>query len=258
MARAHRHYLPGCIWHITQRCHKKEFLLKFKYYKKRWMFWLYKAKQRFHISILDYMITSNHIHLLALSNGKENDIARTMHLVSGRTAWEFNHNRNQKGAFWEDRYHATAVETDDHLVQCMIYIDMNMVRAGVVKHPAEWPYCGYQELTSKKIRYTLINKKRLLQILQIKEKNFHEIYNEWINDYLEQENFYRESCWTESIAVGNKQFVERVKKKLGVKAKGRRIIERSGSFKLRETGTSYSLFRLPEKRCLSANICDSD
>ena len=50
------------------------------------------------------MVTSNHIHLLALSDGKDNDIARTMHLVSGRTAWEFNHNRNRKGAFWEDRY----------------------------------------------------------------------------------------------------------------------------------------------------------
>jgi putative transposase len=29
MARANRHYIPGCIWHITHRCHKKEFLLKF-------------------------------------------------------------------------------------------------------------------------------------------------------------------------------------------------------------------------------------
>jgi len=104
MARAHRHYLPGYIWHITQRCHKKEFLLRFKCYKKRWMYWLYIAKQKFHISIFNYMVTSNHIHLLALSDGKDNDIARTMHLVSGRTAWEFNHNRNRKGAFWEDRY----------------------------------------------------------------------------------------------------------------------------------------------------------
>jgi putative transposase len=29
MARANRHGIPGCIWHITHRCHKKEFLLKF-------------------------------------------------------------------------------------------------------------------------------------------------------------------------------------------------------------------------------------
>ena len=29
MARAKRHYIPGQIWHITHRCHKREFLLKF-------------------------------------------------------------------------------------------------------------------------------------------------------------------------------------------------------------------------------------
>ena len=30
MARANRHYIPGCVWHITHRCHKKEFLLRIK------------------------------------------------------------------------------------------------------------------------------------------------------------------------------------------------------------------------------------
>jgi len=42
----------------------------------------------------------------------------------------------RKGAFWEDRYHATAVEKERHLIRCMIYIDLNMVRAGVVDHPS--------------------------------------------------------------------------------------------------------------------------
>jgi len=28
MARAKRHYLTGHVWHITHRCHKKEFLLR--------------------------------------------------------------------------------------------------------------------------------------------------------------------------------------------------------------------------------------
>jgi hypothetical protein len=29
MPRANRHFLPGYIWHITHRCHQKQFLLKF-------------------------------------------------------------------------------------------------------------------------------------------------------------------------------------------------------------------------------------
>jgi REP element-mobilizing transposase RayT len=37
MARANRHILPGHVWHITHRCHKREFLLKFAKDRKRWV-----------------------------------------------------------------------------------------------------------------------------------------------------------------------------------------------------------------------------
>ena len=30
MPRANRHCIPGCVWHITHRCHKREFLHKFE------------------------------------------------------------------------------------------------------------------------------------------------------------------------------------------------------------------------------------
>jgi hypothetical protein len=45
-------------------------------------------------------------------------------------------------AFWEDRYHATAIEAGNHLRRCLVHIDLNMVRAGVVKHPSEWAHSG--------------------------------------------------------------------------------------------------------------------
>ena len=64
MARAKRHFLPGHVWHITHRCHKKEFLLKFARDRCRWLQWLFEAKKRCGIRILNYMVTSNHIHLL--------------------------------------------------------------------------------------------------------------------------------------------------------------------------------------------------
>jgi putative transposase len=40
-------------------------------------------------------------------------------LIAGRTAQEFNQRKGRKGAYWEDRYHATAVASDDHLVRCI-------------------------------------------------------------------------------------------------------------------------------------------
>ncbi len=102
------------------------------------MEWLYQAKKRYRdLSVLDYMVTSNHIHLLVFDNGGRNVIPDSIQLVAGRTGQEYNIRKNKKGAFWQDRYHATAVESNRHLHQCIACIDMNMVRAGVVDHPKE-------------------------------------------------------------------------------------------------------------------------
>jgi putative transposase len=68
------------------------------------------------------MVTSNPIHLLVKDTGPE-VIARSMQMIAGRTAQEYNQRKNGQGAFWEDRYHATAVEADEHLHRCLVYID---------------------------------------------------------------------------------------------------------------------------------------
>ncbi len=75
------------------------------------------------------MATSNHIHLVVFDGGGRDVIPKSMQLIAGRTGQEYNQRKMRKGAFWEDRYHATAVESGNHLLQCLVYIDLNMVRA---------------------------------------------------------------------------------------------------------------------------------
>lgn len=51
-----------------------------------------------------------------------------------------------KGAYWENRYFATTMDTDEYLARRLIYIDMNMVRAGVVIHPGKWKHSAYHKI----------------------------------------------------------------------------------------------------------------
>jgi hypothetical protein len=55
-------------------------------------------------------------------------LAKSLQLIAGRTGQEFNQRKERKGAFWEDRYHATAVEANEHLICCLVYIDLNTQR----------------------------------------------------------------------------------------------------------------------------------
>jgi putative transposase len=71
--------------------------------------WLFEAKRRYGLAILDYVVTLNHIHLLVVDDGERDIIPKSIQLVAGRTGQEYNERKGRKGAYWEDRYHATAI-----------------------------------------------------------------------------------------------------------------------------------------------------
>lgn len=248
MPRASRHFLPGYLWHLTHRCHEKSFLLKYNTDRKRWLYWLFEAKKRYGLCVHNYMITSNHVHLLVKDTGA-GVISRSMQLVAGRVAQEFNLRKGRRGAFWQDRYHATAVEKNHHFVLAMIYVDLNMVRAGAISHPCQWPFCGYYEHVARRKRYSIINRRELMGVLDIRsEPALVRMKRKWVEDALEEGPPCRDEKWTHSLAVGGQAFLETIKEKLGSNARGRRIRFDDGlaGGVIREECSVYSQFSSSE------------
>lgn len=239
MPRANRYFLPGHVWHITHRCHQKEFLLKFVKDRQRWRYWLFEARKRYGLSVLNYVVTSNHIHLLVRDRG-QGEIAQSMQLIAGRSAQEYNQRKNRKGAFWEDRYHATAVDTEAYLARCMAYIDLNMVRAGVVKHPSEWDTCGYCEIHAPSQRYAVIDQSALTEIFGFNtQEQLQQACRVWVDEALQSNQLQRDSAWSGSLAVGRLDFVEGVKVALGIRAQYRAVEAKEGLHMLHEPAVVY-------------------
>ncbi len=69
---------------------------------------------------------------------------------------------------------------------------------------------------------------------------FQETHKELVNESLANGKNFRQNQWTESIAVGSKGFIETIKEKLGILAKGRKILENDGGFHLREELGTYN------------------
>jgi hypothetical protein len=197
--------------------------------------------------VLNYAITSNHIHLLVRDKARNDVIPKSMQLIAGRTGQEFNQRKGRKGAFWEDCYHATAIETDEHLAKCMVYIDLNMVRAGVVNHPVEYEFSGYNEFKKPKQRYTLIDYEELTGLLGFKSmSSLSSTYKGWIDEAIKINNTSREERWSESVAVGSESFIRQTRDYLGYKAIGRKVHEKNGTFELKESISSYNAVFGPE------------
>ena len=240
MPRGNRHFLPGQVWHITHRCHQQVFLLKFARDRQHYLRWLFEAKKRYGLCVLNYMVTSNHIHLLVRDTAP-NVISQSIQLIAGRTGRDYNRRKARKGAYWEDRYHATAVEADEHLRRCLAYIDLNMVRAGAVKHPAEWAHCGYREIQAPPKRYAIIDLTVLSDLCGCATvAQFQKAHREWVDEALRVGVGGREERWSESLAVGGQAYLDQIKAALGGRAFHRQITEAQGIYALREPAASYT------------------
>lgn len=239
MPRANRLLLPGYVWHITHRCHKREFLLKFARDRQRWLWWLFQARKRYGLCVLNYIVTSNHIHLLVRDRGA-GEIAKSMQLIAGRTAQEYNQRKGRRGAYWEDRYHSTAVDTDVYLARCMVYIDLNMVRAGVVEHPIQWRASGFREIQYPPDRYRIIDQSALMEVLGVQEMGtLRQVHNQWVMQALNNDSNVCDSRWTQALAIGSESFVTRFQSELGVSGRHRELIPDGDGYRLGEPRKAY-------------------
>jgi hypothetical protein len=59
-----------------------------------------------------------------------------------------------------------------------------------------------------------------------------EVHGQWVDAFLKDGSNKRDARWTESIAVGDKEFVLETKARLGAKALGRKISEGNGHYEL--------------------------
>ena len=178
---------------------------------------MYQARRRHGLCVLDYIVTSNHIHRLVKDRG-EGEIAASMRLIAGRTAQACNRRKGRKGAFWEARYHATAVETGQHRARCLVCIDLHMVRAGVVAHPSAWKTAGCHGIQSPPERYRIIDRRVLASAREMRSaENLAGRHAEWVENALHQARSERNLRWSRAIAVGSEAFVRRVHAQLGIR-----------------------------------------
>lgn len=127
-----------------------------------------------------------------------------------------------------------------------------MVRAGVVKHPLEWPHGGYTEIQDAPRRYRIIDRVALMHLLGISySERLSQAHCAWVEEALKARERVREKRWTESIAVGDLRFLENVKDQMGGRALGRKVVPSGEGHELREMQASYNGHSHPRNAALS-------
>ena len=142
MARLPRFVISGQPQHIIQRGNNRDVIFAadedYQYYLQK----LADACKKYECEIHAYVLMTNHVHLLLTPHTK-NGISKVMQYIGRYYVQYFNFQYKRTGTLWEGRYKATLLDSDGYLLTCNRYIELNPVRAGMVKDPVEYPWSSY-------------------------------------------------------------------------------------------------------------------
>jgi putative transposase len=239
MGRFNRLHVESGIFHVTHRCHNKAHFLKFARDRNAYRNKLRDHLKQVNVHLFDYTITTNHVHLL-LETEEKSAVSTLMQQVAGEFASDYNRRKNRTNAVWGDCFHATLIEGGRYFFECLLYVELNMVRCGVVPHPREWAWGGYHEIMGNRRRYRLLDLNRLQWRLGCDSL---EAARQQIESGLQERiirgELKRTECWSHALAVGSRQFLENYQARIFSRAKTQIVEEPGGLCVLRETPPPY-------------------
>ncbi len=143
MPRKPRFFLPGVPVHIVQRGHSREPVFFEDNDYLAYLRWLKEGTERYKVDIHAYALMTNHIHILATTQDKDG-VTRMMQYVGRHYVPYINHTYGTSGSIWEGRYKASLIHDDEYLLTCMRYIELNPVRANMVRAPGQYRWSSHR------------------------------------------------------------------------------------------------------------------
>ncbi len=143
MARLPRLTVPGYPHHIIQRGTNRQRIVVDDLDRQCLLDLWQEHATEFGVAIHAYVIMDNHFHLLATPDTPQS-LPRMMQAVGRAYVRHFNLRHGRTGALWEGRYRSNLIESERYLLACMIYIELNPVRAGMVVHPKDYRWSSHR------------------------------------------------------------------------------------------------------------------
>jgi putative transposase len=104
----------------------------------------YKAKQKYPMTIFHYVIMNTHFHFVVQCRHHPSLSQNIAHMKWHYTSW-IRKKYGWRGPLWRERFKSLAIENEDYLHMCGLYIVYNPVRAKICNHPSEYPYSSYKK-----------------------------------------------------------------------------------------------------------------
>ena len=212
MPRKPRVEIPGGLYHVMSRGNNRRKI--FRSHDDYLKFTRIVAEQKCKLSfyLYAYCLMPNHFHLLI--EMQDDPVSHIMQRVL--TTYSRYHNRKYKksGHLFQARYKSILCESDKYLGELVRYIHLNPVRAKMVKRPEEYEYSGHRAYIGVD-KSGLVDTEPVLRHFGGNKKRAEEVYIQFVESGLGQQSQARFYQAIEGRLLGNEEFLNEVKHRIG-------------------------------------------
>jgi putative transposase len=214
MPRRARLSIPGIPWHIIQRGNNRSACFYADEDYPLYLDLLEELAGKFGCAVHAYVLMTNHVHLL-LTPEKEDSAALLMKHLGQRYVQYINRTYQRSGTLWEGRFRSCLTQSEDYVLACYRYIELNPVRANMVRHPREYRWSSYRANGEGRSN-TLIQPHDMYQRLGRTPESRREAYRGLFKAHLDHEMLDQiRSATNGNYALGSARFQEEIERILG-------------------------------------------
>ena len=231
MARRTRFHLPGVPLHIIQRGNNRCALFPDDRHRNLYLGLLDELAPLHGCVVHAYVLMTNHVHLLA-TPAEAKSASKLMKHLGQRYVQHVNRVFHHSGSRLDGRYFSNMVGEDGYFLNCQRYIELNPVRAGMVRRAADFRWSSYH-VHAHGQPSLLVSPHREYLALHANPVERHARYRMLVDEGLSEGalSAIRVSVMS-GMPLGNAEFVSRVEARLGcslaIKPPGRHRREKIG------------------------------
>ena len=142
MPRTRRYCPAGIPVHVIQRGHNRQICFTCDADIATYAHFLEEGADKFDVAVHGWVFMTNHVHLL-LTPSHDTATSKLMQYLGRLYVRRFNYTYARSGALFEDRFKSSLLQSELYLITCLRYVELNPVRAGMVKDPGEYRWSSY-------------------------------------------------------------------------------------------------------------------
>ena len=214
MPRRARLSVPGIPWHIIQRGNNRTACFYADEDYRLYLEHLQELSSKFGCAVHAYVLMTNHVHLL-LTPEKEESAALLMKHLGQRYVQYVNRTYRRSGTLWEGRFRSCLAQSEDYVLACYRYIELNPVRANMARHPREYRWSSYRANAEGRSN-ELLQPHDMYKRLGRSAESRHEAYRGLFKAHMDEgmmENI--RAATNGNYVLGSRQFQEGIGQMLG-------------------------------------------